>query len=76
MFRQPYKRDRDIKPAYGKLCEWERFPFAQKTLFEYVLICVGEWRSPVAHLVWDQRVAGSNPVSPTILIRKFFSVSH
>ncbi len=25
----------------------------------------GEWRSPVAHLVWDQRVAGSNPVSPT-----------
>ena len=26
---------------------------------------VGEWRSLVAHLVWDQRVAGSNPVSPT-----------
>jgi hypothetical protein len=26
---------------------------------------LGEWRSPVAHLVWDQRVAGSNPVSPT-----------
>ena len=26
----------------------------------------GEWRSLVAHLVWDQRVAGSNPVSPTI----------
>ena len=28
---------------------------------------VGEWRSLVAHLVWDQRVAGSNPVSPTII---------
>ncbi len=27
---------------------------------------LGEWRSPVARLVWDQEVAGSNPVSPTI----------
>jgi hypothetical protein len=27
---------------------------------------VGEWRSLVAHLFWEQRVAGSNPVSPTI----------
>ena len=26
----------------------------------------GEWRSPVAHAVWDRGVAGSNPVSPTI----------
>lgn len=24
------------------------------------------WRNLVAHLVWDQRVAGSNPVIPTI----------
>ena len=28
---------------------------------------VGEWRSLVAHLFWEQRVAGSNPVSPTII---------
>src|SRR4029078_2241733 len=28
---------------------------------------VGEWRSLVAHLLWEQRVAGSNPVSPTNL---------
>jgi hypothetical protein len=26
------------------------------------------WRSLVAHLVWDQGVAGSNPVIPTIAI--------
>ena len=27
------------------------------------------WRSPVAHLVWDQGVGGSNPLTPTILSR-------
>ena len=27
---------------------------------------VGGWRSLVAHLFWEQGVAGSNPVSPTI----------
>ena len=25
----------------------------------------GAWRSLVAHLVWDQTVAGSNPAAPT-----------
>jgi uncharacterized protein (DUF952 family) len=30
---------------------------------------VGEWRSLVAHLFWEQRVAGSNPVSPTTRVR-------
>jgi hypothetical protein len=27
-------------------------------------IIFGVWRSPVAHLVWDQRVEGSNPFAP------------
>ena len=26
----------------------------------------GVWRSLVAHLLWEQRVAGSNPVTPTV----------
>ncbi len=25
----------------------------------------GAWRSPVAHLLWEQGVAGSNPAAPT-----------
>jgi hypothetical protein len=26
---------------------------------------VGVWRSGLAHLVWDQGVGGSNPLTPT-----------
>ena len=29
----------------------------------------GAWRSLVAHLLWEQRVGGSNPSAPTILPR-------
>ena len=34
-------------------------------MFRLGAAIVGEWRSLVAHLLWEQRVAGSNPVSPT-----------
>jgi hypothetical protein len=28
------------------------------------------WRSPVAHLLWEQGAAGSNPATPTILTKQ------
>src|SRR6266436_1707446 len=30
---------------------------------------VGAWRSLVAHLLWEQRVGGSNPSAPTTLLQ-------
>lgn len=33
---------------------------------DIISFVVGEWRSLVAHLSWEQGVVGSNPVSPTI----------
>ena len=34
----------------------------------FVKTLVGVWRSLVAHLLWEQRVGGSNPSAPTISI--------
>jgi hypothetical protein len=32
---------------------------------------IGAWRSLVAHLLWEQRVGGSNPSAPTSLGRVY-----
>ena len=34
-----------------------------------MMLVFGVWRSPVAHLVWDQGVQGSNPCTPTKIKR-------
>jgi hypothetical protein len=35
------------------------------------VVCVGEWLSLVEHLVRDQGVGGSNPLSPTNYFNRF-----
>ncbi len=32
-----------------------------------IILYVGAWRSPVARLLWEQEVAGSNPVAPIVV---------
>lgn len=41
-------------------------------ILQSLVFTVGTWRSLVAHLLWEQRVAGSNPVVPTIFSFLFF----
>ena len=38
-------------------------PIGRTILYFYII--VGKWLNLVEHLVWDQGVAGSNPVFPT-----------
>jgi hypothetical protein len=45
-------------------------PYCNIVMLKLCRTRVGEWRRLVAHLVWDQGVAGSNPVSPTIFVMK------
>jgi hypothetical protein len=43
-----------------------RIPYVKRLHKKKYLLCIhGAWRSPVARLVRDQEVAGSNPVAPT-----------
>lgn len=53
----------DLKSC-GSNTVWVRFPPAAH---------IGDWRNWLACLLWEQEVAGSNPVSPTIFMKpKFF----
>ncbi len=50
-----FDRRRLVAYLFGPLGGWE------------IQILVGAWRSPVAHLLWEQGVGGSNPLAPTNL---------
>ncbi len=52
-----FERNQTIRPVFPRPA-WFRLPLQ----FEFV----GEWLSLVEHLVRDQGVGGSNPLSPTI----------
>ena len=36
----------------------------------------GAWRSPVAHLLWEQGVPGSNPGAPTSWSTMTYGIAH
>ena len=40
------------------------FPLTE-TVRSAIIRALGEWRSLVARLLWEQEVTGSSPVSPT-----------
>src|SRR4029077_6024517 len=50
--------------SVAALGEWKR---RRGYAYTAEAVGLGVWRSPVAHLLWEQGVGGSNPLTPTNL---------
>ena len=63
-----------VEPEPSKLMTRVRFPSPapenKPSQVYLALFLFGTWRSLVARLLWEQDVAGSNPVVPTIVFVK------
>lgn len=65
------RRSRPFSPGQpGALAASGRAALAKAGPFAYKTFRHGAWRSMVAHLLWEQGVAGSNPVAPTRITQK------
>ena len=71
------------KLRYNHVFKKNRLIFQNLSYFSYLFqynsisqFNFGVQRRLVAHLVWDQRVEGSNPFTPTILVSLAQSVEH
>src|ERR1700722_20304955 len=67
-FRRDRQKDRKILLFRKRTTPTKLHAVADLLRFPPLTIArgpVGAWRSLVAHLLWEQRVAGSNPAAPT-----------
>ena len=64
--RGPVPREAAFPPGQATPRAFRTAALAKAGPFAYKTSHHGAWRSMVAHLLWEQGVAGSNPVAPTI----------